>query len=102
MALNANTMFALSAINARTSIKVFIKLSFSYIVGNPLTYLSCAVLCATLNLNLRCTYVGIERSVYSLTYKCTFLIQSEMLKKHSSRKNLGYRVGKVLASCLRP
>ena len=71
-------------------------------VYDPLTNLSGTVLCTALNLNFRCTDIGIKRCINSLANQSTFLVQTKVLKQHGCRKNLSYRVGKILASCLWP
>ena len=54
------------------------------------------------HLNLRGTYMGIERGIDGIANDTAFTLQSEVLQQHSGRENLRQRIGQVLTSCLGP
>ena len=60
-------------------------LNFSYIINNPLSDFLRSVMFAAFNLNLRCTHIGIKRSINSLTYNLPFFFEVKIFKKHSRR-----------------
>ena len=63
---------------------------------------SCHMFGTTFDLNLWGTDIGSQRGVYGFSHKRSLLLQTEMLKQHSSRENLCQRIGKILSCSLRP
>ena len=71
-------------------------------VYDPLTNLSGTVLCTALNLNFRCTDIGIKTRIIRFTHLSTFLYMIEVFKEHGHRQYLRQRISYVQSLSLRP
>ena len=80
----------------------FFVLCLPDIIYNPGTNFFGSIFRSAFYLNFRSAYIGIQRSVYCTTDKCTFFLTIEIFKQHGYGKNLCQRIGYVQSLCLWP